>query len=131
MKMSDCVEWTGGRTTRGYGHNGKGYIHRQTWEREHGPIPDGLEVMHLCNNPSCINIEHLRLGTHQENMAMAAQDGLLGHRNRNAAKLTLRKAVAVRHMYRCGMTQQAIADFFGVSRPCIGNIVRGNTWGIS
>lgn len=42
-------------------------VHRIEYEKHHGPIPDGMIIMHLCDNPACYNIEHLRLGTHQDN----------------------------------------------------------------
>lgn len=127
--MSECIEHQGYKP-RGYGRrssrHGTPLAHRQAWIDEHGPIADGLEVMHLCNNKACINVEHLRLGTHAENMAMAARDGLLtGAVRGRTVKLTQRQRVAVRHMHRCGMTQQAIADFFGVSQTGISYTIRG------
>jgi hypothetical protein len=56
--MSDCIP-TG---TRSRGS-------RQAWIKAHGPIPDGLWVLHTCDHSLCINIEHLYLGTHEQNMA--------------------------------------------------------------
>ena len=41
--------------------------HRYAWEREHGTIPDGVFIDHICQNPPCVNVEHLRLATIQEN----------------------------------------------------------------
>jgi hypothetical protein len=65
-----CIEWTGTRV-KGYGWfklNGQ-YIrpHRWVWEQAHGPIPYGLVVDHICNNPSCCNVEHLRCVTQGDN----------------------------------------------------------------
>ena len=66
-----CIEWTGARFTNGYGARkikGKQYrVHRLEWERVHGPIPEGLCVLHRCDNPPCYNVDHLFLGTVLDN----------------------------------------------------------------
>jgi hypothetical protein len=73
---SKCIEYEGNRNARGYGRrqvlvDGRyvlRYAHRLAYEQAYGPIPDGLIVMHTCDNPPCINVAHLRLGTKTENM---------------------------------------------------------------
>ena len=69
---SGCWIWQGTKTPRGYGtcqRNGKGvYAHRLYWEQANGPIPDGLTIDHLCNNPSCVNPDHIALATQYDNM---------------------------------------------------------------
>lgn len=69
-KTDTCWEWTGA-TFRGYGmfrSRGKARTtHRLIYEWTHGPIPDGLEVDHMCHNRGCVNPAHLRLLTHTEN----------------------------------------------------------------
>ena len=69
----DCWEWNASRQGTGaYGRigvNGKVELaHRISYELMHGPIPDGLFVMHRCDNPPCVNPAHLSLGTRRDNM---------------------------------------------------------------
>ena len=66
-----CWIWLGYRNRHGYGRvtrDKRGYfVHRLKFEERHGPIPDGLEPDHLCNNPPCVNPDHLELVTRSEN----------------------------------------------------------------
>jgi hypothetical protein len=83
-----CIEWTGARDRYGYGMrrwNGRTTrAHRVAWEQANGPIPAGLSVLHRCDNPPCINVDHLYAGTHQDNMR---DRGLRGRTQRaNALK---------------------------------------------
>lgn len=81
--MSACVEHPGYCQEYGYGvlvRNKKRWLaHRWAWTQAHGPIPDGMFVLHHCDNPPCINVEHLYLGTKAENTA----DMMRRRRNRN------------------------------------------------
>lgn len=67
-----CRIWFGPSVPRGYGvmsFNGRQrYTHRIAWELANGPIPTGMHVLHDCDVPSCINVDHLHLGTHKDNM---------------------------------------------------------------
>lgn len=69
---NDCLEWTGMRLTDGYGQisvkDKMVRTHRYAWELENGPIPAGMEVDHICHNPPCVNVNHLRLSSRAENM---------------------------------------------------------------
>lgn len=66
-----CLIWTGGTDRDGYGQlgvNGRTVkAHRYAWERERGPIPDGMTIDHTCWERSCVNPEHLRLATRADN----------------------------------------------------------------
>lgn len=68
----DCRIWTGAVDAAGYGHkrwNGRPQtVHRLKWISANGPIPVGMVIDHICWNKACINIEHLRLVTHAQNM---------------------------------------------------------------
>lgn len=72
IEVGDCWEWTGNHVNNGYGittYQGRTYLaHRLVWEALVGPIPDSLEVDHLCLNRGCCNPDHLELVTHAENM---------------------------------------------------------------
>ena len=78
-----CWEWTAHRNHDGYGRIGVGsrsdgtrrlvYLHRWVYEQMVGPVPDGLEIDHLCRNRACIRLEHLDVVTHRENMRRGIQ----------------------------------------------------------
>ena len=67
-----CWEWTAYRDPHGYGRFGlrrrDALAHRVAWMLEHGHIPVGAVVMHVCDNPPCIRVSHLRLGTQADNV---------------------------------------------------------------
>jgi hypothetical protein len=77
--MGDCWEWTAGTQSEGYGrfYNGTTTVpaHRYSHELVHGPIAEGLEVCHRCDNPHCVRPDHLFVGTHLENMQDRHQKG--------------------------------------------------------
>lgn len=66
--VSNCWEWTGSRNNHGYGTLGDQYAHRVSYELHRGAIPDGLVVLHQCDNPPCVNPNHLGMGTQWDNV---------------------------------------------------------------
>lgn len=106
--------------------------HRVSWEMENGPIPDGLQVCHHCDNPPCVNPEHLFLGTQKNNLDDRNRKGRAvwspGSRN-GGAKLVEEDVLEIRRLgaARCE-TQAAIADRFGVTPSQISHILRRVSW---
>lgn len=124
----DCWIWTGSCNHLGYGRIGEGgdkckriAVHRLAWELRHGTIPVGLQVLHHCDNPPCVNPNHLFLGTNADNMADKAR------KNRNQAErsLTIEQAAEIKASNRRG---GELAKQFGVTASVISDIKRGRTY---
>ncbi len=136
---SGCWEWQKARNNFGYGTltiNGRTrYAHRLSYELNKGQIPAGLHVMHDCDNPACINPDHLSVGTRSKNMADCHARGrsripsprMRGEEN-GSAKLTARAVDDIRALLNSGRSQREIAQKFGVSQSAISGIKRGKTW---
>ncbi len=84
--MSGCHLWSGPTDRHGYGklhlkptHDASRRkifkAHRAAWIITNGDIPPGMSVLHTCDNPTCVNVDHLRLGTHAENVLDMARKG--------------------------------------------------------
>lgn len=130
-----CWEWTGLVTRKGYGQikkNGKNCTaHRLAWEERNGPIPCGLSVLHHCDNRSCVNVEHLFLGTQADNV----RDMVCKGRQRApkgedvaTAKLAPRDVSWIRLRYANGERQRDLAKSYGVGKSLISYIVRRDIW---
>jgi len=72
-KTETCWEWVAGKVSDGYGTfhvapgQGMGSAHIVSWEMARGPVPEGLEIDHLCRNRSCVNPDHMEAVTHRVN----------------------------------------------------------------
>lgn len=129
----ECWEWQAYRTALGYGQvrrDGKTYT---TSRYVMGLQPgDGLEAMHTCDNPPCVNPAHLVVGTHAENMADMRRKGR-GSAPRGAdnpkSKLTAEQVAEIRERHLVGgETQTALAEEFGVSQVAVHYIVHRRSW---
>jgi hypothetical protein len=104
--------------------------HRFSYLTYIGPIPDGLQVLHKCDNPPCINPDHLFLGTHKDNMADMADKGRANGgapKGERHGRTHLAKAdvLAIRSDPRPG---RVIAREYGMSKSAIYYIKSGETW---
>jgi hypothetical protein len=141
IPFSDCHIWTGalGRKN-GYGcfkirekgnrDNAKQFkAHRLIYELYKGPIGD-KHVLHKCDNPRCVNPDHLFLGTHQDNIRDMVQKGRAASGAKHpSAKLTPEQVIEIRELYaQGGHTTRSLGQKYGVNGKHIHNIVTGKKW---
>lgn len=120
-RVGECIEFTGCMNATGYGvvkvGGRKGRVmlcHRVTYEALVGPIPKGQVVMHLCDNPACCNIEHLRVGTQADNLADMHRKGRAT--GGPLSRLTADEIMELRRMHEDGLSTRAIAARTKVSK---------------
>jgi hypothetical protein len=122
-KESGCVEWSGWKNQYGYGcfHvDGRDIlVHRWAYADKHGPIPNGLFACHRCDNPSCVNPDHIFLGTQKDNLQDAGRKGRMnktikarGEKHGNAT-LKNDQVRDMRRLYDKGVPTKDIAAQFG------------------
>lgn len=130
-----CIEFEGTLTKEGYGRtqvDGKRmYAHRRVWVQTNGEIPEGLIIRHLCNNPACINIEHLALGTIADNNNDKVLAGTTNRGSKcNLAKLNQEQVLEIRKIHAEGLaTQKELAKKYGVHQSAISRIINRKDWG--
>lgn len=136
-----CWPWVRGRKPSGYGHIGvsKGgrrwdvIAHRLAYAVLVGPIPDGLDVLHACDNPPCCNPAHLHPGTRATNNAEAVERGR--HKptkgaDHHKAKLTDAAVATIRRRLLAGEATTAdLATEYGVSENSVRRAASGEMWG--
>jgi len=133
IPFSTCWYWIGGLYKDGYGkiwHTGKEYkAHRYSYELHNGPIPFGMHVCHKCDVPSCVNPDHLFVGTRNDNMHDMAMKGRSTHSERHhRAKLSIEQVREIRAKRYSGQSVKNLAAEYGVSKGRISEIVHQKTW---
>lgn len=130
-RYDGCWVWIAAKDKDGYGciqsEGDKVRAHRVSWELHHGEIPPGLVICHHCDNPSCVNPDHLFLGTVGDNNA----DMYKKRRNprgklHGMAKLCPDDVKAIRKI--AGKTGKDIAKAYGVSKSLVGMIRQRVIW---
>lgn len=145
QKTESCWLWTAYKDAKGYGHLQVGRkferAYRVSWMLYRGAIPDGVCVCHTCDNPACVNPDHLWLGTKSQNaLDMHTKgrqykgpyppkhtSGTRGEQHPNA-KLTAEKVRAIRDEATQGFSYRQLAEKYGVTVPNIGYIIRRKAW---
>lgn len=131
VTLEDCWEFRGARGTgMGYTytrHNGIRYgTHRLAYETWVGPIPEGHVVRHKCDNPVCINPDHLETGTQADNVQDAKRRGRIASLDRHwASKVTEEEfLLLVEEKDRGVLTVHALTDVYGFSVKAFYNRLR-------
>lgn len=137
LTESGCHEWPQSRNPKGYGHfwagkeRGLQAAHRYAWEMANGtPIPPGMEVRHRCDNPPCINPEHLEIGTHTQNIhdSLARSRNTYGDRHPKA-RLTADQVTQIRRLRaEAALSFAQLARDFNVAPSTIVQVVKRKTW---
>lgn len=148
-RTDSCWEWIASRNSQGYGHfmlDGHIHLaHRVVWVMTHGEWPGELCVCHHCDNPSCVNPDHLFLGTRADNNrdrdlkgrynAPGVQEMLrrMPHRRVrgercHSAKLSESDVRVIRRRVLQGEPMRSIAREYGVGKTAISDIITRHTW---
>lgn len=137
-KTDGCWLWQGGLNCSGYGRfciaGKRQKVHRLSYIQAHGPIPDGLFVCHRCDVRSCVNPDHLFLGTNADNMADKMKKGrqksgvTLGSKN-HLSSLNEQQVLEIRRLYQAGgVTQCELARQFNTDQTNVSKIIQRITW---
>jgi hypothetical protein len=132
---SGCREWTGWCDGGGYGRvavdRGMRPAHVVSWEIANGrPVPEGKVIRHSCDNPPCIEPDHLLVGSQAQNVADMFERGRCdrsGERN-NSAKLTSQAVQAIRAKHAAGQSITSLRREYGVSASQVKNIITRKQW---
>lgn len=133
-KSKSCWEWQGRVGKLGYARirrtdRSRVFVHRLSYEMHHGPVPEGLLVLHTCDNRRCVNPKHLYVGTHQDNTDDMFRRGRAnkaqGERHGNA-KLSDAEARRLVDMFRAGeATVAQLAVRYNLHPVHVDGVIKG------
>lgn len=128
-----CWEWTGAKKKAGYGFIGLNYknyyAHRLAYEFYYKVLPKEQHVLHKCDNPSCVNPEHLFLGSQVDNMKdMNLKNRHAVGEKTNINKLTDKEVIEIRNKYSSGIPNKTLCKEYNVSHATIHRVVYKKLW---
>lgn len=129
-----CWNWLGGINSRGYGvfwfDRSTWRAHRFSYRFYNGECPQELLVRHKCDNPVCVNPEHLEIGTAKDNTQDAVSRSRMASGSRNGmATLTDTEVSQIRDLLSCNLfTQRSIGSWYGIRQGTISKIHCGANW---
>jgi len=129
----ECWEWIKTKNKRGYGllSVNRKYVmaHRFSWELFNHEIPEGLYILHRCDNPSCVNPSHLFLGTKLDNSLDALHKGRIPRgEDKWCSKLSENEVIEIIKRHNNNESRKDIAKDYDVCPWTIRDIVTGRTW---
>ncbi|WP_409440502.1 HNH endonuclease signature motif containing protein [Pseudomonas sp.] len=127
-----CLEFAGYKNEEGYGRimrlGSSWWAHRLSYVLANGPIPEGMVVMHLCDNPSCVNPEHLKAGTVADNVHDMESKGRARKRKGSAHQNSKLTESDVIHIRTTNESVTNLAKRLGVTSTLVSRIRNGFTW---
>ncbi len=135
---NECWNWKAHLNNKGYGVLGVGrelmLAHRISWTIENGEIPAGMEILHRCDNPCCVNPNHLISGTHHENILDMLRKGrykksfIFRGESHTEAKLRNEDIPEIRRLFDQGIPTRTIAKKYNVDSKTIWSVGKRISW---